>query len=371
MMVWDTLRKFLGFTGLAVLIAYGGMTGITGSLSLDTDTAFAQTGGNVPGNSLGNTSDSDFWRQVRRGAAGTVSIPDKKAGILVQDQGDNWRAIRNGPISVIGGWAMLASLLAIAAFFAFRGRIRIDSGFSGWTVERFSFLERFTHWLTASSFIVLALTGLNLLYGKYVLMPIIGQETFAALTYWGKVSHNYIGFAFIIGLVLMFTVWVRDNLASREDLTWIAALGGFFGARNHPPAKKFNFGQKMVFWMVILGGGSSAISGLALIFPYQITPFGETFAFLNIFGFGLPTQLSVLQEVQFSQMWHAITALALIIVIFGHIYIGTLGMEGALGAVTTGQVDENWAREHHNLWLAEMESSSEATDGTERQQPAE
>lgn len=371
MMIWDAVRKSLGFLGVALLIAYGAVAGFTGSLSLDADRAFAQTGGSVPGNSLGNTSDSDFWRQVRRGVTGSVSIPDKKAGVLVQDQGDNWRAIRNGPISVIGGWAMLASLLVIAAFFALRGRIRIETGFCGRTVERFNFLERFTHWLTASSFVVLAVTGLNTLYGKYVLMPVIGQEAFATLALWSKITHDYIGFAFIIGLILMFVIWVRDNLASREDLAWIAVFGGLLTKGVHPPAKKFNFGQKMIFWLVILGGGALAYSGLILIFPYQMTPFGETFAFLNIFGAGLPTQLTVLQEMQLAQLWHAILGLVMVVLIVGHIYIGSLGMEGAFDAVSTGQVDKNWAREHHSLWLEEVESGGKAAAGDERRQPAE
>lgn len=368
-MIWTTLRKALGTFGIVVLVTYAAMAGITGSATLDSP-AVAQTGGNVPGNALGNTSDSELWRKVRRGVAGTVSIPDKKAGVLVQASGDNWRAVRNGPVSTIGGWAMLASIVVIAVFFAFRGRIRIDSGFSGRTVERFNTLERFTHWLTASSFVVLALTGLNTLYGKYVLMPVIGKAGFAALSYWGKLAHNYIGFAFIAGLVLMFVIWVKDNMASREDLKWAANLGGLLTRGNHPPAKKFNFGQKVVFWLVILAGGSSAYSGLCLIFPYELTPFSETFAFLNIFGFGLPTQLSVLQEIQLAQLWHSILALALVVVIIGHIYIGSLGMEGAFDAVGTGQVDENWAREHHSLWVAELDRASSA-GAAENQQPAE
>ncbi len=199
------------------------------------------------------------------------------------------------------------------------------------------------------------MTGLNVLYGKYVLMPIIGQDTFATLTYWGKLAHNYIAFAFMIGIAMMIVLWVRDNLPSREDVTWIAKGGGMFGKGVHPPAKKFNFGQKVIFWVVVLGGASLAYTGLSLMFFFDLKAFSATFALLNLFGFDLPTQLTALQESQLAQLWHATLALIVIAVIIGHIYIGSLGMEGAFDAVSTGQVDENWAREHHSLWVAEVE----------------
>ncbi len=339
--------------GLVVLVAYAAAAGLTGSPALEAP-AVAQSKGQVPGQSLGAVSDAEFWRQIRHGVAGTVSIPDKQAAVLVQSEGDNWRALRNGPISVIGGWVLLAMIVILAVFFAVRGRIRVDAGLSGRTIERFNALERFTHWLTPSSFIVLALTGLNVLYGKYVLMPIIGQAAFATLTYWGKLTHNYIAFAFMIGLALMVIVWVKDNILSREDFTWIAKGGGLFVKGVHPPAKKFNFGQKAIFWIVVLSGVSLAYSGLSLMFFFDLKPFSATFAFLNLFGFDLPTQLTTLQESQLGQLWHAILGLIVIAVIIAHIYIGSLGMEGAFDAVSTGQVDENWAREHHSLWVAEV-----------------
>jgi formate dehydrogenase subunit gamma len=339
--------------GLAVLVAYAGLAGLMGSPVLEAPAA-AQVKGQVPGQSLGGVSDAEFWRQIRHGVAGTVSLPDKQAAVLVQSEGDNWRAIRNGPVSVIGGWVLLAVIVVLAVFFALRGRIRIESGFSGRTVERFNTLERFTHWLAASSFVVLALTGLNVLYGKYVLMPIIGQTAFATLTYWGKLAHNYIAFAFIAGITLMLVIWVKDNLLSREDFTWIAKGGGLLTKGVHPPAKKFNFGQKVIFWFVILGGFSIAYSGLSLMFFFDFKAFSATFAVLNLFGFDLPTQLTALQESQLTQLWHAILALILVAVIIAHIYIGSLGMEGAFDAVSTGQVDENWAREHHSLWVDEV-----------------
>jgi formate dehydrogenase subunit gamma len=363
--IGTSLRNILSTIAMVMLVAYAAMAGLTGSPAFDAP-AVAQTKGQVPGNALGNVNDAEFWRQVRHGVSGTVSIPDKMAGVLVQAEGDTWRVFRNGPMSNFGGWLLLAVVVVLVVFFAWRGRIRVDHGLSGRTVERFNAFERFTHWLTAGSFVVLGLTGLNVMYGKYVLKPILGADAFATLTYWGKLSHNYISFAFMIGIVLMFIVWVRDNLFDRTDVGWVSKGGGFFATGVHPPAKKFNFGQKCIFWSVVLGGASLSVTGLALMFPFEITPFAGTFAVINVFGFGLPTELSPLAETQLSQVWHGIVGLIMIAIIIAHIYIGSLGMEGAFDAVSTGQVDENWAREHHSLWAAELDGAAPPPAGGEQ-----
>ncbi len=324
--------------------------------------AHAQVGGVGPPNTLGDTSDSEMWRAIRRGERGNVSIPDKQSGVMIQSEGDNWRSVRNGPLTLYGGWSMLATLVLLGLFFALRGRIKIDAGASGRTIERFNAFERFAHWLVAGSFIVLGLTGLNLLYGRYVLMPILGAEFFSAVTLAGKYAHNYVAFAFMLGLVLILVLWIRDNMPNRTDLTWLAKGGGMFGKNNHPPAKRFNAGQKIVFWLVLLGGASISLSGLALMFPFQFALFGGTFELLNLIGFDLPTQLTALQEMQLSQIWHAVMGLALIVLILAHIYIATIGMEGAFGAMGSGQVDVNWAKEHHSLWATTARRDAAGAD---------
>lgn len=297
---------------------------------------------------------SDVWRSIRQGEQGYVSIPDKKAGVLIQSEGENWRNFRNGPLSTWGVWGLVGTLGVLALFFVIRGRIRIEHGPSGRLIERFNGLERFAHWLTAVSFIVLGLTGLNMLYGRYVLLPVIGPDAFSAISLAGKYMHNYIAFAFMLGLVLTLVLWIKDNIPSRLDLTWFAQGGGIFSRHRHPPARKFNAGQKIVFWAVILAGLSVSLSGLALMFPFEFAFFGNTFAALNIFGFGLPENLAMTQEMQLSHLWHAIVALLLMMLIIAHIYIGTIGMEGAFDAMGSGMVDENWAKEHHSLWVDEM-----------------
>ena len=329
--------------------------------------------GNVPGGSLGSASDTEIWRAVRGGVQGSVSIPDAKAGQLIQSQGESWRAWRNGPLSTYGGWGLLGIVILLALFFAVRGRIKIDAGPSGRTVERFNNIERFAHWLTAVSFIVLALTGLNLLYGRYVLLPILPAEVFTAITLAGKYAHNFIAFAFMLGVVMMLLLWIRHNIPNKYDLAWIAKGGGLFVKGVHPPSKKFNAGQKLIFWLVILGGASLSASGISLLFPFEFKMFEGTYAFLNIFGAGLPETLTPMQEMQLSQLWHTIVGLVLIIVVLAHIYIGSIGMEGAFDAMGTGMVDENWAREHHNIWMAELKGEPLPGSGDHggKPQPAE
>lgn len=318
------------------------------------------TGGTVPGNAQGNLSDSEMWRDVRSGVVGQVSIPDKQAGVLVQSGGESFRSFRNGPLSEWGGWAMLGIFVLLGLFYATRGRIRIDAGQSGRTVLRFGFIDRFAHWLTAGSFVILGITGLNVLYGRYFIMPIIGPDVFATLSIAGKYAHNFLGFAFAAGIILMFVLWVKDNIPNKHDLKWIAMGGGVLFKGVHPPAKKFNAGQKLIFWSVIILGGSLTASGLALLFPFEIAMFAKTFAVLNVFGLDLPTQLSMMQETQLALLWHGIVALILMVMIIAHIYIGSVGMEGAFDAMGTGEVDENWAHEHHALWLEEEQQKGAA-----------
>ena len=353
----------------AALVGFGSMTMNAGVTLIAGSPVQAQEQGAVPGNVQGIRSDADLWRAVgQQEIVGQVSIPNKSAGRLVQRGGENWRAFKNGPLSTYGAWSLLAILVILVVFFAVRGRIMIGHGPDpqGRTIERFNALERAVHWLTATSFIVLALTGLNVLYGRYFLKPIIGAEAFGTLTYYGKLLHNYIAFAFMIGIALMFVLWVRYNIPKGRDLKWLAVGGGLFSKDLHPEAGRFNAGQKIIFWAVVIGGFSLSLSGVALMWPFEVQPWAGTFAFINVFGASLPTEFTPLQETQLSLLWHSIIALVMIVIVVAHIYIGSIGMEGAFDAVGSGQVDLNWAKEHHSLWVEE-----EMQEGSGVQQPAE
>ena len=304
------------------------------------DPAFAQDQNNeLNPPTRGQDNNSEIWRAVRQGIQGTVSIPDKKAGVLVQSEGEEWRAIRNGPISKYGVWLTLGTIALLALFFFARGRIRIEKGKSGQSILRFGLLERIVHWTVAGSFIILAITGLNLLYGRYLFKSWLGADTFSTMTMLGKYAHNYIGLLFILGLGLMFVLWCRQNIPNQTDLFWLRQGGGIFKPGVHPPAKKFNAGQKIVFAAVIFGGGLLSYSGITLMFPFV-------------------SGLTV-QDMQQTQLLHAIGALGLTAIIIAHVYIGTIGMEGAIDAMWSGHVDENWASEHHSLWFDELREEAE------------
>lgn len=315
--------------------------------------------GSVPGGTTsGSSSDAELWRQIRSGNAGNVAGQNKSGGIMIQSQGEEWRQMRNGPLPMYSAWAILGILFLLSVFFAFRGRMKIAHGASGKTITRFTLLERGSHWLLASSFIILALSGLNLVFGKTLLLPIIGAGAFSALTIFGKFVHNYVGFAFIVALVMVAVLWVIHNIPNRHDLMWILRGGGMLGG-GHPPAKKFNAGQKIIFWIVILCGASISMSGWALLNPFTTTMMADTAAISNsVFGTEFATNLGPIQEQQLQTLWHSIMAVFMIVVIIAHIYIGSVGMEGALDAMTTGEVDENWAMEHHSLWVEELNEAS-------------
>ena len=275
-------------------------------------------------------------------------------------------------------------------FFLLRGRIRIGAGRSGTTIVRFNFIERFAHWLLAGSFILLGLTGLFTLYARLAIArPETGLSNEASIMErqsgaWlesallaSKWVHNNVSWAFMLGLVMVFVMWVLHNIPNRHDLVWFAKGGGIIGS-GHPPAKKFNAGQKIIFWAVILLGVSISASGLALLFPFEIHLFEKTFGMLRGLGitelpvYGpLPETLTPHSEMMHSQAWHAIVSFVLMGIIIAHIYIGTLGMEGAYDAMGSGEVDLNWAKEHHSLWVEEEEAAGRAIERPAGATPAE
>lgn len=280
-------------------------------------------------------SEEQLMQQLRT-IDGRVSIPDQRAAVLVQPGGE-WRTTHNTTLPLIAGVALLGMLAVLVIFYATRGRITIDAGASGLKILRFNGFERFVHWLTASCFIVLAISGLNVTFGRHLLLPLIGPGAFTTFSQLAKYAHNYLAFPFILGLVLMFLIWVADNLPNSRDVAWFKAGGGLIG-KGHPPAGKFNGGQKMIFWSVILGGAALSFTGVLLLFPFF---WGTTIA-----------------DIQLAQIVHAVVSALLTAVMLAHIYIGSVGMEGAFDAMGTGEVDVNWAKEHHALWVEDMRNKS-------------
>ena len=233
---------------------------------------------------LGGASNPDLWRALRFGTADiTASNNGPAATTLVQDGGMAWIEFRQGPLSKYGSYLLGGTLILLLVFFVLRGRIRIQGEQTGHKIIRFKAIERFGHWLLAGSFILLGITGLISLFGRKVLIPTFGHESFATIAVASKWVHNNVSWAFMIGLVMIFVMWVLHNLPHRSDINWLLKGGGIIGSA-HPPAKKFNAGQKLIFWSVIVLGASISVSGLALLFPFEINMFAATFSKLNSFG---------------------------------------------------------------------------------------
>jgi len=281
-------------------------------------------------------SEQQLLRQSPR-IEGQIAQPNERARVLMQPAGRQWDQFHEIILRWLGTIVILGMIVALGAAYLIMGRLRISNGRSGQKLRRFTSFERFSHWLTAVSFVALALTGLNITFGKIVLLPMVGPEMFSSLSQAAKYVHNFVSAAFVIGLVLIVGLWIKDNIPRKVDVDWVKQGGGFIKSK-HASSGRFNAGEKLVFWFALGAGAAVTISGYLLMFPFYVT---------DIAG------------MQIAQVVHAVIAVLFVAVIIAHIYIGTLGMEGAFEAMATGDVDVNWAREHHDLWLAQQLASNE------------
>ena len=289
------------------------------------------------------------WRIVKEGTKNFSSLPDPEAGILIQPKaqfpgqarattaGEAWRNYRNGPLTHFGGWLLIVAVLGILAFFLVVGSIRLKEPKTGRLIERFTSLERAVHWTVAITFVTLAVSGLLMLFGKYVVLPLFGHTIFGMLAYLLKNIHNFVGPVFAVSIVVFFVLYVKDNFPQRGDLGWLARAGGAIG-KTPAHAGRFNAGEKLWFWggLVFLGLIVSA-SGFALdmIFP------------------GIEQSRS---NMQIANVVHLVATVLMASLSLAHIYIGTIGMEGAYDAMRHGYVDDTWAMEHHDLWYEDIVS---------------
>jgi formate dehydrogenase subunit gamma len=275
-----------------------------------------------------SVNEDKLFQQLDR-ISGRCTIPDQKACTIEQPAGRDWRHFHEVTLRWIGAVAILGMLVLLVGFYLFRGMVRMELGRSRRVLVRFSTFERLVHWMTASCFVVLAITGLNITFGKPLLLPWLGPEAFTTWSTWAKYAHNYLSFPFALGVVLIFLMWIAWNIPTKVDVAWLKEGGGIVG-HQHPHAYRFNAGQKAIYWIVVLGGGAVAASGYLLMFPF----YGTNIA-----------------DMQVAQVVHGVTALLFVAAMLGHIYIGTLGMEGAFEGMWDGTVDVNWAKQHHDLWL--------------------
>lgn len=293
----------------------------------------------VPAPQKGSTAVPGWNNPPSWGAASErpqyASVPGVDTNRLIQGAGREWRAFRNGPVTQYGGWLLVIVLAAIMVFYLVKGPIKLHGRPTGRLIERFNAVERAAHWTMAISFVLLALSGIIILWGKYIILPWLGYTGFSWLTIVAKNLHNFVGPLFIFALIVSFLIFVKDNMIRSYDIKWLTRLGGMFSKKGEEiPSGRFNGGEKAWFWggMVLLGSIVS-VTGLILDFPNWNQ------------GRELMQQANVI---------HAIAAILFIAASFGHIYLGTIGMEGAYRSMREGYVDEEWAREHHALWYEEV-----------------
>lgn len=286
--------------------------------------AQAERAQSQPGN------NAPMWRAVNSEQVHSVTIPNKEAGVLIQKGGQDWRLFRNGVITVYGGWLLILAVVGIIALYFWKGPMKLAEPETGRKIERFTSVERLAHWTMAFSFIALAVSGILILFGKYFLLPLIGSTLFGWLMYILKNLHNIIGPLFTVSVIVFFVMFVKDNLPAKGDLKWLFS--------KHHPAGRFNAGEKIWFWfgMTLLGLTVSA-SGWVLD---MIVP-------------GLEYWRGTMQ---LANMIHGIAAIGMTVFAMGHIYIGTLGTEGAIDGMKTGYVGETWAKQHHEKWYEDVKS---------------
>jgi len=293
-------------------------------------------------------NNAPVWREVRSGQPNYVSIPGREAGVLIQPQarfpgqahmstaGEAWRNFRNGPITFYGGWLLVLVVAGIAAFYFTRGPLMLHEKPTGRLIQRFSLVERWAHWSTAISFVVMALTGMTILFGKYVLLPVIGYTLFAWLTALAKNLHNFVAPLFIVSLVGLILVYIKDNFPAKGDLGWFGGAFAMFWSGKHVPSGRFNAGEKVYFWIgVVALCITLSVTGVVMLFP-NFEQLRTTMQQLNVI--------------------HASAAIVMVVFALGHIYVGTIGVEGAYRNMRDGVTDETWAKEHHELWYNDVKA---------------
>jgi formate dehydrogenase subunit gamma len=308
----------------------------TGSSSESRAQAQQERRDTQPGN------NAPVWREVRSGNQGSTSMQGREMGVLVQSAGETWRQIRNGPVTFYGGWLVVLVVLAIAGIYFAKGPVKLHDKPTGRMIERFTAAERWAHWVMGISFVVLAVTGLILLFGKHVLLPVIGYTLFGWLSALAKNLHNFVAPLFAVSRVIFILMFIKDNLPKAHDFSWFAKAPGFFAGK-HIPSGRFNGGEKAWFWGgVVVLSLVLVVTGAVLLFPN----FDQVRLTMQ--------QMSVI---------HMVSAVLVIGASIGHIYMGTIGVEGAYQAMRSGYVDEVWAREHHEYWYNDVKGGAKSAPG--------
>ena len=297
-------------------------------------------------------NNQPVWSEIRSGAPQVTTVRGRETNVLIQPEGQTWRALRV-PILFWGGIIVALAILGLAVFYLLRGTMGAAGKPGERVIERFSPMDRYAHWFVAIVWVALAITGLILSLGKAVLLPLVGYTLFSWLATLAKTIHNFAGPLLIIGVPWLFFRFIRDNGIGAEDFRWFVNIMGYFTGHEYP-SERFNAGEKLVFWLVLtLGSTALIVTGLILLFPN----FDQTRSTMQV-----------------ANILHAIAAYLCIGLALVHIYLGTIGLQGAYRAMRDGCVTESWAEHHHLRWYERIvagkarqkfvvpEAKSETTD---------
>ena len=199
------------------------------------------------------------------------------------------------------------------------------------TVSRYRGITRLNHWVTATSLILLLLSGLALFHPS--LFFLTGLFGGGQMTRW---LHPFIGIVLFFSFLLLFLQLWRLNLPRPEDTTWVSQIGDVMQGNEErlPELGKYNAGQKFVFW---------AMSGLIVVLIVSgIMIWHEYF----------PALVSIEMR-RIALMVHALAAVAIILVFILHVY-AAIWTRGTISAMTRGEVTGGWAWRHHRKWLREV-----------------
>ncbi|MGF1749569.1 formate dehydrogenase subunit gamma [Vibrio cionasavignyae] len=281
---------------------------------------------------------ADYWRAVKDGVEGTTTSGSPEHGVLISTPGETWFILKEKWMSPAAAVAIFGSISMVVLMYFIVGPLKLSAARTGKKVKRWSRMDRALHWSMAFTFLTLAFSGLMLVYGKHFMKPYVPTELWGWTIYIAKQYHNYVGPLFFILLFAVLIKWWRKSIFDKTDVQWFMKLGGMVGKHkgSHPSAGFSNGGEKAIYWLLICFGAVAAVSGLVLDFPI----FGQT-----------------RRDMELSNLVHMFSALILICGFVFHIYIGLFGMEGALEGMVTGEVDETWAKEHHDLWFEEVQNA--------------
>jgi len=198
-------------------------------------------------------------------------------------------------------------------------------------VQRHGTNERLNHWVVAITFVLLALSGLALFHPAFFFLTnLFGGGT------WSRILHPFIGVVMFVSFLALAAKFRNDNRITDADREWGKHLAEIMAnkARNLPEIGKYNYGQKCLFWVLVVVVPTLMVSGFIIWQPY--------------FAPAFPIAL-----VRFAVLIHALAAFIGIIAIIVHVY-AAIWTPGSIRAMTRGTVTAAWARHHHPAWYKEI-----------------